>query len=87
MLQTSPGRIPVNRWSCTILATTVGMQGKQASTTESSTGPIGSVSRASVRPFAKPRTARSPCQTSAGARSFSTAQRNIDLEQLVTLLT
>jgi hypothetical protein len=60
--------------------------GNVASTWASETGPIGSVSLASVRPFFSAPTARKPCQTTAGRISFSAAHLKSARIRLIPLL-
>jgi hypothetical protein len=58
-------------------ATTAGRYGSVASTTESSTGRTGGLSRAAVLPLGTFGTARRAWYTVAGTSSFVTAQRNM----------
>jgi hypothetical protein len=57
---TSPGRIPVQRCSCTIARTGGVSCGKVISTTSSATGRTGAVSLAAERPARSPPTVKSP---------------------------
>ena len=57
-------------------ATTAGRCGSVASTTAGSTGPTGSGSRATVRPFFSPVTAVRPWWTDGGTSSSATAHFN-----------
>ena len=60
MMTTSPGRMPVSRWSSIMAQTWRATWVRIASTASSGTGRTGSVSRASDRPFGSPLTAFRP---------------------------